>query len=533
MNRDTCGLMLFGKHYSASLNYMRQAKMSSINQSDLSELGVQVQNMNTIYEKANRTLIWLGIDTNGLGRVAIDAINKFWLHRASELQISHKQLSKVEDLRRLIPHTGNTPTPQTHQWPALRWFFSRPWFSRLWVIRELNASREAVSFCGHSSVNSHLVALAAQWLVRLDRQHYQSQVPNLGQFIHQAGGMRTGQFTQPSSILAPLNSSTWYKASDQRDRVYSMLSLQWFAEKWLPLKADYTISNIQLLKSVVEVSVRTGDQLMALSYVVHPRGSIRRPSWLPRWDYHPSHLTIWSCADKKQLWDACKRERNSRLTITNDNCLSVFGVQVDVITSTSRFLFKDLGLTSTSGQTLPSQLHGEEWQRIISEGHSQESERKLILDYGEALLCGVSRTVPSRRSTPEEIMDDFLAFLVLLCGEWAPLSSGLKHLGQEILSNTSPLELFRLKARIERHNITRRLFSTSSGFIGNGPEVLQVGDRVCILFGGDVPYILRPERDHFLLVGESYVSGIMGGEFITKWENGEFSDTSEREFRLY
>jgi hypothetical protein len=107
MNRDTCGLMLFGKHYSASLNYMRQAKMSSINQSDLSELGVQVQNMNTIYEKANKTLIWLGIDTNGLGRVAIDAINKFWLHRASELQISHKQLSKVEDLRRLIPHTGN------------------------------------------------------------------------------------------------------------------------------------------------------------------------------------------------------------------------------------------------------------------------------------------------------------------------------------------------------------------------------------------------------------------------------------------
>lgn len=34
---------------------------------------------------------------------------------------------------------------------------------------------------------------------------------------------------------------------------------------------------------------------------------------------------------------------------------------------------------------------------------------------------------------------------------------------------------------------------------------MQPGDEVCILFGGRVPFILRPMQDHHLFVGDSYV----------------------------
>jgi hypothetical protein len=46
-----------------------------------------------------------------------------------------------------------------------------------------------------------------------------------------------------------------------------------------------------------------------------------------------------------------------------------------------------------------------------------------------------------------------------------------------------------------------------------GPEQTQVGDTVCILLSGRVPYILREVgTGEHLLLGESYLHGIMEGE---------------------
>ncbi|KAF4630014.1 hypothetical protein G7Y89_g8121 [Cudoniella acicularis] len=58
----------------------------------------------------------------------------------------------------------------------------------------------------------------------------------------------------------------------------------------------------------------------------------------------------------------------------------------------------------------------------------------------------------------------------------------------------------------------RRLFSTQRGFLGLGPEILESGDVVCIIPLLSVPLVLRPVDDHFLLVGECYVDGIMDSE---------------------
>lgn len=67
----------------------------------------------------------------------------------------------------------------------------------------------------------------------------------------------------------------------------------------------------------------------------------------------------------------------------------------------------------------------------------------------------------------------------------------------------------------------RKLFFTGKGFIGLGPAAMQAGDLCCILFGAKVPYILRPVGYHFVLVGESYIHGVMGGEIVNNWRNGD------------
>lgn len=50
----------------------------------------------------------------------------------------------------------------------------------------------------------------------------------------------------------------------------------------------------------------------------------------------------------------------------------------------------------------------------------------------------------------------------------------------------------------------RRLFITTQGYIGLAPEAAREGDFVCVLLGGDVPFILRPSNSNYLLIGESY-----------------------------
>jgi hypothetical protein len=51
--------------------------------------------------------------------------------------------------------------------------------------------------------------------------------------------------------------------------------------------------------------------------------------------------------------------------------------------------------------------------------------------------------------------------------------------------------------------------------MGSGPDGLRVGDIVCVLSGGYVPSILRPDRKgHSKMIGECCVSGIMRGEAL-------------------
>jgi len=75
-------------------------------------------------------------------------------------------------------------------------------------------------------------------------------------------------------------------------------------------------------------------------------------------------------------------------------------------------------------------------------------------------------------------------------------------------------------------NRGRRLYVTHGGLVGLGPENMELGDDVAILFGGRVPFIVRktttttslvrvshPSLD-CTLVGEAYCQGMMEGEAL-------------------
>lgn len=88
------------------------------------------------------------------------------------------------------------------------------------------------------------------------------------------------------------------------------------------------------------------------------------------------------------------------------------------------------------------------------------------------------------------------------------------------------------RERIHNTCKNRALFITKWGYIGLGPWNAEVGDSVCVLYGGATPFLLRKAvySDTFTLVGECYVYGIMNGEALQT--DKEMGGILERTFRI-
>lgn len=66
----------------------------------------------------------------------------------------------------------------------------------------------------------------------------------------------------------------------------------------------------------------------------------------------------------------------------------------------------------------------------------------------------------------------------------------------------------------------RDFFSTTSGFIGMGPETMEIGDEIIVPFGASRPFVVRQKDDHYILVGEVVVPGIMSGQLMNLHREG-------------
>lgn len=74
-----------------------------------------------------------------------------------------------------------------------------------------------------------------------------------------------------------------------------------------------------------------------------------------------------------------------------------------------------------------------------------------------------------------------------------------------------------------------RIVRTKTGLVGTAPWAVQEGDLICVLYGGQTPFVLRGDDKcpgKFRFVGDCYVHGIMEGEALSM-------ELEEREFVIY
>lgn len=69
----------------------------------------------------------------------------------------------------------------------------------------------------------------------------------------------------------------------------------------------------------------------------------------------------------------------------------------------------------------------------------------------------------------------------------------------------------------------RPILFTDKEFVGSVcySEEVKIGDIVCILLGCPIPMVLRPVDDHYLLIGDIYLDGVMYGEAIKLLNKGK------------
>jgi hypothetical protein len=123
-----------------ALNNLRQNKATfrmwidqlCINQEDIAERNKQVMLMAKIYEKAERTIIWIGEKADN-SHLAIKLIQSTpYLSVRENLKLFSPEAHGSGTVDQLLSNVG-APKLEDKSWVALRRLLERPWFKRSWV----------------------------------------------------------------------------------------------------------------------------------------------------------------------------------------------------------------------------------------------------------------------------------------------------------------------------------------------------------------------------------------------------------------
>ncbi len=301
-----------------------------INQSDVTERNSQVQQMRSIYEKADRVHAWLGCLRNS--NLALQEVLHLELEfnnacRAYNKTIgSDRSLMTVErqSIMEQIAHSlkvryeDNENGDVVARCSAFGQMFQSEFWERIWIMQEVIVAK-AVSLTWDScsidfarfSVHANIMSLL---LHILDREgglipiHDKPLVKRLtgGSKQHAIQLLRLkymrDEWKQKKSLDFKylLQSSNERRCSDPRDRIFALCGM--ISNQYM-IVPDYTRS-IQSVYVGSVLSIITAERsLDILAYCKHPRAldsSKHLPSWCPDW----SLPTTMSNRRQSLLWDA-------------------------------------------------------------------------------------------------------------------------------------------------------------------------------------------------------------------------------------
>ena len=509
-----------------------------INQKNTPERNSQVRQMGTIYRRAKEVQVWLGEDNDidsrlfdnlleagtfarlcGTTSRERDRISQLYQRLGFEGQLPGGEISNMTDrMRRIFQDLGR--------------LLRLPWFQRVWVVQEvvLPKSINISLHCGQQcmpwnifnevmkavmlAIKTGLLGISADGLalasaIRHDMPGTESEQGPInlpGQvmmtFIDDVVLQRNRK--DPLSLLNLVGDSRGLlQATDARDHIYGFLGI---APNPDLISPDYskTAGEIyaQFAKSTIE---ETGTLDILGDCRLYDNRKF--PSWVPDWTQAgPRNLPMESALRNRiTLYRA---DFGLDKTISFENNLIILKV---------KGVFWDKVLTIGEQAKIPHQdclAVMQQWLELLAENsqcRSPYSSRSgAILEAFWRCMCTDDEGNSSTRA-PERFGDEFYTAM------YSKLPESLRAdvpPWREQLNTTlaTPQNLLTLLMAISAKANGRRFMISSDNYIGLAPNEAQVGDEIFVLAGSSVPFILRPEDGHHLVIGEAYVHGLMDGE---------------------
>ncbi|KAI1177727.1 HET-domain-containing protein [Nemania sp. FL0916] len=492
-----------------------------INQSDATERATQVRLMGSVYSRASLVLVFLSPVSDPFD------IGMTFLERAATHVNEHYEPS-------LSPHIAidghNLHSKALRD--SLIGFFGTAWWTRVWTVQEFALARKVLFQCGHRRIDKDTLGRAFETLRDHERNCCWAS-------LRVADGYPRGYLDMPSSansglsifrailrydqvhkMIAPpdfdgydlgnlLDTFRPRLCSDPCDRIYGMLGLKLKDKKIRDLiQTNHTTSAAILFRDVAMIIVEQSGNLDILSHVLPPsvaEPTVRDlPSWVPDWNATLDASTHLVCSTRimrlELLYNTSGLPKPRWALSTTRNVITEAQIIGNIIASAPGY--------PRDGSILSGQLLLDEWVKVsgINTGAEQtpirwgSGEKQWNTEHNFVDL--LSGNLSLKRWSDDPAKSSQWQAYQMWCSWFT--SENPNTLTTSTRSDVREFDEF-----VQVNTLGRRLFRTDSGWVGFGPETLQISDLLVVIPGGRVPYILRQsspgDGKAYVFLGDAYV----------------------------
>jgi hypothetical protein len=518
-----------------------------IDQSQVLERNHQVAQMHQIYAEAERVIIWLG-DSSDDSDMAIAFMWEVCESLAARGEFSEDAIRSGQYLEKdFRDGIGEFLGPESDDgWEAVARLLSRDWWERAWVIQELVVAKDAICYCGKTSlawsvVCANIDAIGSGGLMTIARSsHHFSK----SEALDRAWGVSylRKKFIKEGhiSLWILLHRNRRQYCMDPRDKVYSILGMTNQRIRGT-LQPDYTKSVSQVFTMAIVTDIKHFEDLEVLNLVEH--SSITPNQLLPSW--------VADVQNVVKTWRFTKYAPKSQPYISAELNPITFSDDLHILHTDGLFLdvVEDTCVQQTDAELGPlPPVDDDKWTwkienmtaRLANEGGISTSNQEGGFKTPEDLARSVERA----------IYDVMIAGQIPTPADWIqhdvryPDEQPLKveggdfqqsHLSSKAASNEQappeslhssflkPTDWKTLLFHASNQTRGRNLILSKTRYLALASKATQPGDQIFVLFGLHELAILRPQDDGtFKFVGTAYVHGFMKGEALEGWRQGEF-----------
>ncbi|KAH0521990.1 hypothetical protein TsFJ059_005912 [Trichoderma semiorbis] len=477
-----------------------------IDQLNNEERSQQVQFMNQIYRNGSHVQVWLGLDEQNLAKEAFDFVRGL-----AELLVNNSEHA--------ARHVDNLSEQAVDYWVPLKHITALPWFRRGWIVQEIGTRAPATLHWGEAEM---------QW------KTLREVCEELAEYHH----IRVKFKVATSTIKYLYRRFIEPDAPSRHDNRFSFI---YELHRAGHLQADY-MKSVEEVYIDVAVRALTGDNesLITLGAVQHmslPSSAeasqiqeSKLPSWTPDWRARHGHIMSEPTSQHR----ACgSKKPDLHISASIPEVLSIRGIRIDSIQNCSNPLEKGAFHERKSDQGSTRRVAIESlWIDICGNTNGfglddkyVDSKDSSFFAYVQTLSNGCMAIYWQDHATEnysaiqhEEWLGHSAAYLTTAVDK-AIISPELHRLAEKG-------DALKWSRAATGASSNRRFARTTRGYYVMGPQVMEEGDIICVLFGGKMPFCLRPCLDshRYLLVGECYIHGFMNGEAIEMLDEGRLCD---------